>query len=128
MLLVGKNNHAKNTSIDAYISTFPKETQKVLILLRATIKASAPDAEETIKYGIPTFVLHGNLVHFGGYTKHIGFYPAPSGIEAFQKELSVYKTAKGSVQFPLDTPLPLALITKIVKYRVKENLRKEKQK
>jgi uncharacterized protein YdhG (YjbR/CyaY superfamily) len=114
----------KSTSIDAYISTFPKEVQKVLILLRATIKASAPDAEETIKYGIPTFVLHGNLVHFGGYTKHIGFYPAPSGIEAFQKELSVYKTAKGSVQFPLDTPLPLALITKIVKYRVKENLSK----
>lgn len=118
----------KSTSIDAYISTFPKEIQKVLTLLRATIKASAPDAEETIKYGIPTFVLHGNLVHFGGYTKHVGFYPAPSGIEAFQKALSVYKTAKGSVQFPLDTPLPLALITKIVKYRVKENLRKEKQK
>ncbi len=94
--------------------------------VRETIRASAPQAEETIKYGIPTFTLHGNLVHFGAYKHHIGFYPAPSGIEAFKKELSVYKCAKGSVQFPVDKPLPLTLITKIVKFRVKENLSKKK--
>lgn len=118
-----KNNIS---TIDAYISSFPKDVQAALIQVRDTIRASAPKAEETIKYGIPTFVLHGNLVHFGGYKSHIGFYPAPSGIEAFKKELSVYKSAKGSVQFPLDKPLPLSLITKIVKFRVKENLENKK--
>ncbi len=112
-----------NTSVDAYISGFPKEIQLLLNVMRETILKSAPDAEETIKYGIPTFVFYGNLVHFGGYKKHIGFYPAPSGIEAFKKELSVYKNAKGSVQFPVDRPLPLSLISKIVKFRVKENLK-----
>lgn len=108
--------------VDAYISKFPKETQRLLTSLRETIRASAPDAEETIKYGIPTLTLNGNLVHFGGYKNHLGFYPSLSGIEAFKKELSVYKSAKGSVQFPLDKPLPLTLVTKIVKIRVKENL------
>lgn len=114
-----KNN---SNSIDTYILGFPKNVQVLLQLIRETILISAPKAEETIKYGIPTYVLKGNLVHFGGYKNHIGFYPAPSGIEAFKKELSVYKNAKGSVQFPIDKPLPLTLITKIVQFRVKENM------
>ncbi len=114
----------KNTtkSIDIYISTFPDDVQVLLKSIRETVHKAAPDAEETIKYGIPTFVFHGNLVHFGGYKNHIGFYPAPSGIEAFKKELSQYKSAKGSVQLPIDKPLPLSLIAKIVTFRVKENL------
>ena len=107
--------------IDEYIEVFPGEIQKRLQELRSTIHKAAPQAEETINYAIPTFTLNGNLVHFAGFKNHIGFYPAPSGIEAFKKELSVYEGAKGSVQFPLDKPLPLALVTKIVKFRVKEN-------
>ena len=117
-----KPNKPKN--IDEYISSFPKETQKLLELLRATIRKAAPEAEETINYGIPTFTLDGNLVHFGAYKNHIGFYPAPSGIIAFKNELSSYEGAKGSVKFPIDKPLPLNLVTKIVKFRVKENLGK----
>lgn len=113
---------AKN--IDEYISVFPADVQKRMQELRSTIQKAAPEAEETINYAIPTFTLNGNLVHFAGFKNHIGFYPAPSGIEAFKKELSVYEGAKGSVQFPLDKPLPLALVTKIVKFRVKENLEK----
>ena len=113
---------AKN--MDEYIATFPKSTQILLQQMRATIGKAAPQAEETINYAMPTFALKGNLVHFAGYANHIGFYPAPSGIEAFKKELSIYKGAKGSVQFPLDKPLPLNLVTKIVKFRVKENLEK----
>lgn len=115
--MVGSN--AKN--IDEYIAGFPKDVQKMLKDIRATIKKAAPKAEEAIKYAMPTFVLHGNLVHFAGYKNHIGFYPAPMGIEAFKKELSVYEGGKGSVQFPLDKPMPLALIAKIVKYRVMMN-------
>ena len=111
-------------SIDEYISGFPKDIQKVLQEIRNTIRKAAPDAEETINYAIPTFKLNGNLVHFAAFQKHIGFYPAPSGIDAFKKELSAYEGAKGSVQFPLDQPIPLALITRIVKFRVKENLEK----
>jgi len=113
---------AKN--IDEYISDFPEDIQKRLQEIRETIRKAAPNAEETINYAIPTFTLNGNLVHFAGFKNHIGFYPAPSGIEAFKKELSVYEGAKGSVQFPLDKPLPLGLVTKIVKFRVKENLEK----
>ena len=90
--------------------------------MRKTIKAAAPQAEEAMSYGMPTFKLNGNLVHFAGYTNHIGFYPAPSGISAFKKELSKYKQAKGSVQFPIDDPIPFNTVTKIVKFRVKENL------
>jgi uncharacterized protein YdhG (YjbR/CyaY superfamily) len=112
----------KITSSDKYIENFPKEVQKLLLQLRATIRNAAPDAEESIKYGIITFVLNGNLVHFGGFKKHIGFYPSPSGIKAFEEELSVYKNSNGAVQFPLDKQLPLKLISKIVKFRVKENL------
>lgn len=110
------------TSIDEYIATFPKDIQGILEKLRATIRKAAPDAEETINYQMPTFTLKGNLVHFAAFKKHIGFYPTPSGIEKFKKELSVYQGAKGSVQFPLDKPIPYGLVSKIVKFRVKENL------
>jgi uncharacterized protein YdhG (YjbR/CyaY superfamily) len=111
-------------NIDDYIAGFPKDIQEILEQLRATIRKAAPNAEETIKYQIPTFTLKGNLIHFAAYKNHIGFYPAPSGIEAFKKELSVYKGAKGSIKFPIDKPIPLSLISKIVKYRVKKNLEK----
>jgi uncharacterized protein YdhG (YjbR/CyaY superfamily) len=116
-------------TIDEYINTFPKNVRNILNELRQTIKEAAPEAEETINYQIPTFTLHGNLVHFAAFKNHIGFYPTPSGMEAFKKELSTYKGAKGSVQFPIDQPLPLPLIRRIVEYRVKENLeRKQKKK
>jgi len=107
--------------IDQYIKNFPKTTQVLLEKMRTTIRKAAPAAEEKMGYGIPTFTLYGNLVHFGGYENHIGFYPGPAGIAHFKEELSVYKGAKGSVQFPIDQPLPLALVTKIVLYRVKQN-------
>lgn len=116
----------KANDIDKYIAGFPVSTQKILEQLRATIRKAAPAAEETISYGIPTFTLKGNLVHFAAYKNHIGFYPTPSGIETFKKELSVFKGAKGSVQFPLDKPLPIGLITKIVEFRAKENMEKAK--
>jgi uncharacterized protein YdhG (YjbR/CyaY superfamily) len=118
----------KPQTIDEYIATFPKDIQEILETLRATIKKAAPDAEETISYQIPTFKLKRNLVHFAAYKHHIGFYPTSSGIEKFKQELSAYKGAKGSVQFPLDQPVPLELISKIVKYRVKENLEKAETK
>jgi uncharacterized protein YdhG (YjbR/CyaY superfamily) len=111
-------------SIDEYVAIFPKETQKILKKIRATIKAAAPDAEEKISYQMPTFALKGNLVHFAAFKNHIGFYPTPTGIEKFKKELSFYEGAKGSAQFPLDKPIPYELISKIVKFRVKENLAK----
>ena len=114
----------KPADIDQYISGFPKETQQLLQQIRTAIKKAAPKAEEVISYGMPGFKLNGMLVWFAGYKNHIGFYPKPSGIEAFRKELSVYKYAKGSVQLPLDKPLPTALITKIVKFRMAENLQK----
>jgi len=115
-------------TIDEYINTFPDDVRTILNELRQTIKEVAPEAEETINYQIPTFTLHGNLVHFAAFKNHIGFYPAPSGMEAFKKELSAYKGAKGSVQFPVDQPLPLPLIRKIVEYRVKENLERKQEK
>jgi len=111
-------------TIKQYIKLFPKDTQEKLTELYLAIKKSAPEAEEKISYQIPTFYLNGNLIHFAGYKNHIGFYPTSSGIKAFKKELSKYKNSKGSVQFPLDEKLPLALIKTIVKYRVKENLNK----
>jgi uncharacterized protein YdhG (YjbR/CyaY superfamily) len=122
-----KTASQKLKTINSYIENFPSEVQVLLEKMRATISKAAPDAEETIGYGIPTFKLNGNLVHFAGYKNHIGFYPAPSAIKAFQKELSVYEGAKGSVQFPLNKALPLALVAKIVKFRVKENLAKTKK-
>jgi len=115
-------------TIDEYIATFPEGVQKILQEIRAVIKAAAPDAEERISYQMPTFYLKGNLVHFAAYKNHIGFYPAPRGIEAFQQELSMYKGAKGSVQFPIDKPLPLDLISRIVKFRVAENLKNAEMK
>src|SRR5262249_52798741 len=111
-------------TIDEYIADFPREVQAILKKIRLTIRKAAPDAEETINYRIPTFTLTGNLVHFAAYENHIGFYPTPGAIAAFKKELSVYKGAKGSVQFPLDKPIPYELISKIVKFRVKDSLAK----
>ena len=99
--------------------------QDVLEELRRTIRSAAPEAEETISYGIPTFALNGNLVHFAAFKRHIGFYPTPSAIDAFQSELSPYEVAKGTIRFPLDRPIPFDLVTKIVEYRVKENLERQ---
>lgn len=118
----------KCNTIDEYISFFPKNIQKMLEEVRTTIRKAAPDAEEAISYGIPTFKLNGNLVHFAAFKNHIGFYPTPSGIEEFEKELSVYKQGKGSVQFPIDKPMSLALISKIVKYRIKKNAEEPRNK
>jgi uncharacterized protein YdhG (YjbR/CyaY superfamily) len=113
----------KPFTIDAYIRAFPSETCKRLEQVRATIRKVAPAAVEAITYGMPTYKLGGkNLVHFAGYGRHIGFYPVPSGIAAFKKELASYKQGKGSVQFPLDKPLPLELIGRMVKYRVRESM------
>lgn len=111
-------------TVDEYISNFPKDVQVKLNQLRSTIKKNAPKSEEKISYGLATFTLYGNLIHFGAFKNHIGLYATPSGNDAFKKELSKYKTSKGAVQFPLDLPLPITLIAKIVKYRVKENLTK----
>ncbi len=123
-----EKNKTAAANVDAYIKQFPPEVQVMLQQLRAAIKAAAPKAEELISYMMPAYKYHGVLVYFGGYKNHIGFYPTGSGIEAFKKELSVYKGSKGAVQFPLDKPLPLALIKQIVKFRVQMNLEKEQQK
>lgn len=123
-----EENKITFNTIDEYIIQFPTEVQEKLKNLRKVIKEAAPEAEEKISYKMPTFTLHGNLVHFAGYKNHIGFYPTPSGIEAFKEELSKYKGAKGSVQFPIKEPLPYELIIKIVKYRVVENMRKAEEK
>ena len=123
-----EENKNTNKLIDEYILNFPAEVQEKLKSLRKVIKESAPDAEEKITYQMPTYALHGNLVHFAAYKNHIGFYPTPSGVDAFKEELSEYKLAKGSVQFPLDEPLPNELISKIVKFRVAENIAKAKGK
>jgi uncharacterized protein YdhG (YjbR/CyaY superfamily) len=117
-----KSKTPSNTNVDAYISQFPVDVQAQLQQLRKVIHAVAPDANEKISYGIPTFCLHGNLVHFAAYRNHIGFYPSSSGVLAFAQELSAYKTSRGTVQFPLGQPLPVELIKKIVAFRVTENL------
>lgn len=111
-------------NIDAYIAGFPPAVQDILQKIRATIRAAAPEAGEAMNYQMPTFKLRGNLVHFAAYERHIGFYPAPSGIEAFREELAGYKWAKGSVQFPLNQPIPYDLIRRIVLFRVAEQLEK----
>jgi len=116
------SNRITTKDIDEYIAQFPSDVQEILEKVRMTIRENAPGADEKISYGIPTFYLKGNLVHFAAYKRHIGFYPTSSGIEKFKKELSVYKGAKGSVQFPLDEPIPYDLIAEIVRFRVKENL------
>lgn len=117
-------NKTTPRDMDEYIAGFPEDVQEILQKVRMTIREAVPEAEETINYQIPTFTLKGNLVHFAGYKKHIGFYPTPSGIEKFENELSAYQGAKGSVKFPLDKPIPYDLITKIVAFRVEENLEK----
>ncbi len=118
------DNTTAPKNIDEYIANFPTDVQTILQGIRSVIRAAAPEAEETVSYQMPTFKLQGNLVHFAAYKNHIGFYPTPSGIEAFKEELSAYKGAKGSVQFPLDEPMPLELISRIVKFRAAENLEK----
>lgn len=109
-------------TVDEYIKTYPKDVQSILEEVRLTIQKAAPEAVEAISYQIPTFRLNGNLVHFAAFKNHIGFYPTSSGIEAFEKELSQYKRGRGSVQFPLDKPIPYGLVRKIVRYRAKETL------
>jgi len=116
------------SSIDEYIAAFPEDMQKLLQEMRAAIKAAAPEADEKISYQMPTFFLKGNLVHFAAHKNHIGFYPTPGGIQAFEQELSMYQSSKGAVQFPLDKPLPLELVARIVKLRVAENLQKAEAK
>jgi len=112
--------------VDEYILKFPGDVQRKLQQIRLIVRKAAPQAAEKISYGVPTFYLRGNLVHFAAYSSHIGFYPTPSGIAKFKEELSPYKHAKGSVQFPLEQPLPADLIEKIVHFRVQENLQKNK--
>jgi len=115
-------------NIDEYIAGLPKDVQAVLEKLRETIKKAAPEAEETISYQMPAFKYHGMLAYFAAFKDHIGFYPAPTGITQFEKEISAYQSGKGTLRFPLDKPLPLDLVTKIVKFRVKENLARQSQK
>jgi uncharacterized protein YdhG (YjbR/CyaY superfamily) len=116
------------TTIDEYIIGFPPEVQALLVQMRRTIRHAAPEAEETIKYALPTYLLQGNLVFFGAFKQHIGFYPEPSAIKAFQAELGEYTTSKGAIQFPFDKPLPLALVAAMVKFRVEENLMRADEK
>jgi len=112
------------STIDEYIALFPQNVQDKLQALRQVIRDAAPAAEEKISYHMPTFYLHGNLVHFAAYKNHIGLYPTPTGIEHFSKQLAPYQSGKGSAQFPLDQPLPLELVREIVLFRVHENLEK----
>jgi uncharacterized protein YdhG (YjbR/CyaY superfamily) len=121
-------NNKKPKNFGEYIAGFPVEVQFILQKIRSTIQEVAPDAGETISYQMPTFTLHGNLVHFAAYKHHIGFYPTPSGIEKFKKEIAGYKWAKGSVQFPLDQPIPYELISRITAFRVAENTARAKSK
>jgi uncharacterized protein YdhG (YjbR/CyaY superfamily) len=114
------SDQAVPRDIDEYIAGYPEDVQEILQRIRRIIREAAPEAREAIKYRMPTFTLNGNLVHFAAFKKHIGFYPTPSGIEAFQDELSEFKSAKGSVQFPLDRAIPYELIARIVEYRVRE--------
>ena len=119
----------KPASVDEYIAGFPAEVQMILEQVRATIHKAAPGATEKINYAIPTFTHHGrDLVYFAAFKNHIGFYPTPVGVQEFKEEFSEYKTGKGSIQFPMDKPMPLDLITRIVKFRVRENLEKSRNK
>jgi uncharacterized protein YdhG (YjbR/CyaY superfamily) len=122
-----KMNEVKINTIDEYISGFPEVTRKILEQIRSTIKKAAPEAEETIKYSMPTFTLKGNLVFFAAFKNHIGLYPAPSGNDEINNELSLYKAAKGTLRFPLNKPIPYDLIGKVVKLRVKESKDKMKR-
>jgi uncharacterized protein YdhG (YjbR/CyaY superfamily) len=115
----------KPTTINEYIGSFPNDVQEILEEIRMTIQKAAPDAKEKISYSMPAFDQNGIVVYFAAFKNHIGLYALPSGHETFKEELSKYKSGKGSVQFPLNEPMPFALITKIVKFRVKENLEKK---
>lgn len=116
----------KPANIDAYIAVFPEDVQKILEQVRLTVRKAAPDAEETISYGMPAFRYKGRvIIYFAGYKNHIGFYATPAGHTAFEKELSKYKQGRGSVQFPLDKPMPLNLISRMVKFRVLQQAEKE---
>jgi uncharacterized protein YdhG (YjbR/CyaY superfamily) len=117
-----------NTDHNSYIASFPKQTQKLLKRLRSIIKKAAPKAEETISYNMPAFKLHGMLVWYAGHRTHIGFYPTSSPIRTFKDELAAYKTSTGAIQFPLDKDIPAALVKKIVKFRIREDLEKEQRK
>jgi uncharacterized protein YdhG (YjbR/CyaY superfamily) len=119
-----ETNVARPQNIDEYIAHFPENVQIILEKIRLTISQAAPEASEKISYGMPTFVLEGNLVHFAAFKNHIGFYSMPSGTSKFQQEILQYKHAKGSIQFPLSQPVPFDLISRIVKFRVEENLAK----
>jgi len=121
-------NKTTYESIDHYISTFPPDIQEILETIRQVIREAAPEATEKISYQMPTFAQQGNVVHFAAFKNHIGFYPAPSGIEEFEQELAPYKAGKGTIQFPIGQPMPMELIAKIVKFRVAENLAKAEQK
>jgi uncharacterized protein YdhG (YjbR/CyaY superfamily) len=123
-----ENNTPRFLSTDEYIASFPAEIQEKLVLMRATIKAAAPNAQEKISYQMPAFALHGILVYFAAFKHHIGFFPTASGIEHFKPEISEYASSKGTIQFPLDRPLPIELISKIVAFRLKENLEKAEAK
>ena len=123
-----KPGQAIPLNVDEYISTYPKDVQQVLLQLRALIKKAAPGATELISYRMPAYKLNGILVYFAAHKNHIGFYATPTGHKAFIKDLAVYNSGKGSVQFPLDNPLPKALITRIVKFRVQQNLEKARGK
>lgn len=117
-----KATSKKPTTIDEYIADFPRDIQPLLEKVRAAIRKAAPDAEEAIKYMMPTYVQKGNLIHFAGYDHHIGLYPGSRPIEVFKDELSKYETSKGTVRLPLDKPIPVGLISKITKFCVKRNL------
>jgi uncharacterized protein YdhG (YjbR/CyaY superfamily) len=119
-----RTNQPPPQNIDEYIAGFPNDVQAILAKIRRTIRKAAPDAKETIKYQMPTFTLKGNLVSFAAYKRHIGLYPAPTGTQKFNKALSVYRAAKASVRFPLDQPIPFDLISQLVKFRVKDNLKR----
>lgn len=121
------NSDSTIQTIDEYIAGFPEDIREILEKVRETIRQAAPDATEKISYQMPTFYLNGNLVHFAAFKKHIGLYPAPSGVEAFQKELAPYVKAKGSIQFPLDKPVPYDLIARITAFRVQENIMKSEK-
>jgi uncharacterized protein YdhG (YjbR/CyaY superfamily) len=122
-----KSKQKEPQNIDEYIAGFSKDVQAILKKIRTTIQKAAPTAGEAIKYQIPTFTLNGNLVHFAAFKEHIGFYPAPRGIDQFKNEVSIYRSGKGTLRFPLDQPIPYDLITKIVKFRVEQNLAKTKK-
>ncbi|HLG35727.1 MAG TPA: DUF1801 domain-containing protein [Bacteroidia bacterium] len=121
-------NQTKFKTVDEYLDTFPKDARELLLQMRIAIRQAAPQAEEVISYNMPAYKFHGVLVYFAGYKKHIGFYPSTSPIRIFKNELAKYKTSKGTIQFPIEDGIPVTLVKKIVKFRIQENLERQKQK